>query len=384
MSKRVYLSKNSCQTTQEEDTPVHSRRQLSRSTVTDLHGRLQHADYRDDVRLVRRRTVVSDLLVHQVPVAGWCARWGLSPAWLSAWPQAFLLRGMASLVSHHGGGRRPQWTPTQKKRWVALLAAGPLVVGCETACWHAVWLRVLSWRECGVLSKRQDGCTLLPHLGCSFQQARCVSDHRDTARRHAGLQEDWPQLLRAAKRRKGLILCAEEASCAQWGSLSDPWARRGHQPAVPTSGKRKGYQVFGAMASFSGRLFDKGIEGRVPSASSPAFMPLVLAQTTAPLVLLHDGARYHTSQATQELFAAPADRLTVHPFPSSSPDDTPIESLWKKTQQRATHHKYCKECIALMVSVDEALAYCATHPDTVFGVCGRYCQESGLELKQAA
>ena len=40
--------------------------------------------------------------------------------------------------------------------------------------------------------------------------------------------------------------------------------------------------------------------------------------------------------------------------------------------------------IALTVSVDKALAYFATHPDTVLGLFGRYCEESGLELKQAA
>jgi hypothetical protein len=36
------------------------------------------------------------------------------------------------------------------------------------------------------------------------------------------------------------------------------------------------------------------------------------------------------------------------------------------------------------VSVDKALTYFATHPDTVLGLFGRYCEESGLELKQAA
>ena len=44
------------------------RIQLSRATVKDLHSRLQHAYRRDDVRLVRRITVVIDLLVHHVPV----------------------------------------------------------------------------------------------------------------------------------------------------------------------------------------------------------------------------------------------------------------------------------------------------------------------------
>ena len=74
----------------------------------------------------------------------------------------------------------------------------------------------------------------------------------------------------------------------------------------------------------------------------------------------------------------------MEPLPSYAPDDNPIASLWKKTKKRATHNKYCKEFAAMTVSVEQALAYCATHPDTVLGLFGRYCEESGLALKQAA
>ncbi len=52
-----------------------------------------------------------------------------------------------------------------------------------------------------------------------------------------------------------LSVFEDEASFAPWGSLSYTWARRGQQPEVPTSGKRKGYKVFGAIEYFSGRLF---------------------------------------------------------------------------------------------------------------------------------
>src|SRR5262245_43244286 len=110
MSKRVYLSKNKVQITQEEETPVSLRIQLSRATVKDLHSRLQPAYQRDDVRLVRRITVLIDLLVSQVPVAVLCERWHLSPSCLYDWQRAFLLRGMESLVYRHGGGRRPKLT----------------------------------------------------------------------------------------------------------------------------------------------------------------------------------------------------------------------------------------------------------------------------------
>jgi len=363
---------------------VCMRIQLSRATVKDLHLRLQHAYQRDDVRLVRRTTVLLDLLVHHVPVEVLSERWGLSTSCLYQWRQAFMLRGMDSLVYQHGGGRRPKLTPRQKKRLVELIEAGPLVVGCETACWTAVLLRVLIWREFGVLYNRQYVCTLLHNLGFSFQKARFVSDHLDAAQRLAWLQDKWPVLFRAAQRCKGLILFEDEASFAQWGSLSYTWAKRGHQPEVPTSGKRKGYTVFGAMEYFSGRLFYQGIEGRFNSESYQGFLQMILDHTTQPLFLIHDGARYHTSAATQAFLAAHRDRITVEPLPSYSPDYNPIEYLWKKTKKRATHNQYFKEFAALTVSVDKALAYFATHPDTVLGLFGLYCEESDLELKQAA
>jgi transposase len=360
------------------------RIQLSRTTVKDLHSRLQHAYQRDDVRLVRRITVLLDLLVHRVPMAVLCERWGLSPSCIYAWQQAFLLRGMDSLVYGHSGGRPPKLTPRQKKRLVELIEAGPLVVGCETACWNSVLIRVLIWREFGVLYNRHYVCTMLHNLGFSFQKARFVSDHLDAVKRLAWLEEKWPAIFRAAKRCKGLILFEDEASFAQWGSLSYTWARRGHQPEVPTSGKRKGYKVFGAIEYFSGRLFSHGIEGRFNSETYQAFLQRIMEQTTEPLFLIHDGARYHTSASTPAFLATHRERITEHPLPSYSPDYNPIEYLWKKTKQRATHNKYFQEFLALTGAVDKALAYFAMHPDTVLGLFGRYCEESGLELKQAA
>jgi len=333
MSKRVYVSRDISVTTAQEDTPVSLRIQVSAATVKALHARLQQAYLKDDVRLVRRTTVLIDLLVHHVPLAVLCERWGLGASCLYDWQKAFLLHGLESLCYHHSGGRRPKLTPKQKRRLVDLLEAGPLVVGCETACWDAVLIRVLIWREFGVLYNRQYVCTLLHNLGFSFQKARFVSDHLDTAKRLAWLEQKWPTILRAAKRRQGLILFEDEASFAQWGSLSYTWARRGQQPEVPTSGKRKGYKVFGAIEYFSGRLFSHGIEGRFNSDSYQAFLQTILAQTTQHLFLIHDGARYHTSASTQAFLATHSARITEHPLPSYSPDYNPIEYLWRKTKK---------------------------------------------------
>jgi transposase len=216
------------------------RRQRSRATVKELHRRLQHASQRDAVRVVRRPTVWLALLVHHVPVEVRRARWSRSTAWLSQGRQALLRRGLDRVVSHQSGGRRPPVTPRQNKRVVALLEAGPQGVGGEPAWWTAVRIRVLRWRECGVLSNGQYVWTVRHNCGVALHKARLVADHRDAARRHAWLQEAWPRILPAATRRQGLILLEEEASCAQWGSCSDTWARRGQPPEVNTRGNRKG------------------------------------------------------------------------------------------------------------------------------------------------
>src|SRR5712691_9813058 len=267
MSKRVYVSRDIAVTTAQEDTPVSLRIQVSSATVNALHARWQQAYLKDDGRLVRRTTVLIDLLVHHVPLAVLCERWGLSASGLYDGQKAFLLHGLESLCSRHSGGRRPKLTPKQKCRLVDLLEAGPLVVGCETACWDAVLMRVLIWREFGVLSNRQSVCTFLHNLGFSFHKARLVSDHRDTAKRLAWLEQKWPTILRAAKRRQGLILFEEEASCAPWGSLSDTWARRGPQPEVPPSGQRKGKYSANPLPGF-----DHGV----------GHPPLLLCNTKAP------------------------------------------------------------------------------------------------------
>jgi transposase len=124
-------------------------------------------------------------------------------------------------------------------------------------------------------------------------------------------------------------------------------------------------EVFGAIEYFSGRLFYQGIEGRFTSDSYQAFVQTILTQTQAHVVLIHAGARYHTSKAMEQCVPQHAARLPVHQLPSYAPDYNPIAYLWKKTKKRATHNQSCKECAALTVSVDKALAYFATHPDAV-------------------
>jgi hypothetical protein len=115
-------------------------------------------------------------------------------------------------------------------------------------------------------------------------------------------------------------LFGDECSFAQGGALSYTGARRGHQPTVKTSGKRQADKVWGFIEYFSGALFYQGQTDKLNLDGYQAFIRGVLKRTKRRVSILQDGARYHTSKAMQEFFAAQAHRLTVHQLPRYSPE----------------------------------------------------------------
>jgi transposase len=362
---------------------MNIRIQLARQTVKAMHHRLQEAYRQDDVRLVRRIQALLDHLVNDVPVATLSAQWGFTQSCFYEWLVALLVQGVASLRYQGGGGRKANLTRTQQKRLGELIDAGPEAAGFDSACWNSILIRVLIEREFGVLYDRFYVCELLRNLGFSFQKARFVSDHLDEAKRQAWLAEDWPRILKAAQKHKALILFGDEASFAQWGSLSYTWARRGVQPIVKTGGKRKGYKVLGLIEYFSGRFFYQGQEERFTSETYQTFLRDVLRQTRQHLFLIQDGAKYHTSKSTQQFFAAHAERLTVCQLPSYSPDYNPIEYLWRKVKKEATHNKYFEAFENLVQSVEKTLAAFTERAPEVLNLFGRYCNELGLAREAA-
>lgn len=109
----------------------------------------------------------------------------------------------------------------------------------------------------------------------------------------------------------------------------------------------------------------------------------VLAQTTQHVVVIQDGARYHTSKAMRAFFATHAARLTIEQLPAYSPDFNPIEHLWKKVKQEATHLKHFPAFTDLQHEVDRALLHFAQTPSEITVLMARYCEKLGQVDKAA-
>src|ERR671928_424196 len=349
---------------------------LSPFTRKQHYRRLQQAYASGALRLVKRihalLALAEDMSVQEV-----ATMLGLGEQTVRDYRNLFLVKHLASLTYKRPPGRPSKLTKAQRRELANVITAGPQAAGYTSGCWNTPMIQDLIQTRFGVAYHPHYLATLLHNMGFSSQKARCVSDHLNEAKRLEWRQTRWPKILRQAKQRKALLLFGDEASFAQWGSLSYTWAPKGQQPEVPTSGKRKAYKVFGLIDYFSGRFFYKAHAGRFNSASYAAFLLDVLSQTIQPVVVIQDGARYHTSKAMQAFFETHTDRLTIEQLPAYSPDFNPIEHLWKKVQKEATHLKYFPAFPDLQAEVERALLHFAhtTHEITVLMV--RYCETLG-------
>ena len=346
-----------------------------RETVKSLNLHLQAAFRAGNLPQIKHVSALL-MLADQVPVPAIAERLSVGRSTVYAWLNTFLLERFASLRRRTPPGRPSKLTPSQKQRLCALVTAGPVAAGYQTGCWHSALLQALIWREFGVMYTVHYVSELLRNLGFSYQKARFVSDHLNEVKREAWLRETWPTLVALARRTGALLLFGDEASFAQWGSLAYTWAVRGQQPLVKTGGKRKGYKVFGLIDYFTGRLFWHGHEGRFNAESYCAFIEGVLEQTKQPILLIQDGARYHTAAKTREVFAKHAERLWVEQLPAYSPDYNPIEHLWRNIKRQNTHNRYFPAFSDLTSAVEGALAHFQQHPQEVKQLMGSYLDEA--------
>jgi transposase len=349
---------------------------LSPLTRKQLSRRLQQAYASGTLRLVKRIHALL-ALAEDMSVRDVAEMLHLGEQTVRDYRNRFLLNRMASLTYKCPPGRPSKLTKTQRRELAEVIKAGPQAAGYTSGCWNTPMMQDLIQTRLGVSYHPHYLATLLHNLGFSYQKARFISDHLNEAKRLEWRQTKWPRILRQARLRKALLLFGDEVSFAQWGSLSSTWAPKGEQPEVRTSGKRKGYKVFGLIDYFSGQFFYKAHEGRFNSASYATFLLDVLAQTRRHVIVIQDGARYHTSAAMQHFFDAHADRLTIEQLPAYSPDFNPIEHLWKKVKKEATHLKYFPEFTHLQAEVDRALLHFAQTPNEITVLMARYCEKLG-------
>jgi len=348
---------------------------LSKQSRRQLNQRLESARQLGDLRMVTRITAIS-LIGNGVDYSIVTSTLQISSEAIRLWVLNFLVTGPESLKSKKSPGRKPKLTKTQKRQLKAMIVKGPQNAGYPSACWRSPMIQNLIQEPFGVFYSVHYIAELLKNMGFSYQKAGFVSDHLDRKKRQQWLSEKWPEIIRLAQQKNAYILFGDEASFPQWGTLSYTWALVGHQPMIKTSGKRKAYKVFGLIDYLTGRFFHKGHEGRLNSESYIDFLKGVLRKTQKYIILIQDGAKYHTSKAVNTFFEQSKNRLTVYQLPGYSPDYNPIEKLWKEIKKDGVHLKYFPTFEKLKTEVEDALLRFDNASAKVLSLCGFYQEMS--------
>lgn len=342
---------------------------IERSYERMLDRMLRSARQRGNHRQAQRiEAIVGLSRCHDIEAVA--AVLGLRAETVTAWVRLFLIYGPKGLVVAKSPGRPAKLTKAQKHELGRAIDEGPAAAGYSGGCWRSPMIQDLIKQRFGVLYNVHYISQLLNNLGFSFQKARFVSDHLDEQARRVWKAKTWPKILELARQTGAAILFGDEASFPQWGTLSYTWARRGQQPEVKTAGKRRGYKVLGLIEYGVGRLYYECTQARLNSATYEAFLTRVLEQILGPVILIQDGAKYHSSAAIKPFFAANAHRLTVFQLPTYSPDFNPIEKLWKAIKQHDTHLQYFPTFEALTAKVEQALVRFANARDEILSLFG--------------
>ena len=354
---------------------------VSRKEYRDLVTRLQIAYLKGEVRIIRRIHALLYLFEGK-SVQEVAQLLTLAEQSVRNYLTGFILKRLNSLHYKRPPGRPSKLTKKQRKELYKIVEQGPEAAGYDFGCWTTALIQDLIYVKYGVNYSVHYVAELLKNMGLSYQRARFVSDHLgDVAEaQEEWMSQTWPEIKVLAKQKEAMILFQDEASFAQWGTLSYTWSPKGKQPTVKTSGKRKAYKIFGAIDYFSGQFFYKSHQGRFNSVSYEDFLTEVLAQTKEHLILIQDGAPYHTSKALRKFFAQHTERLTVYQLPTYSPDFNPIEYLWRNMKKHATHLRYFPTFDHLKQKVDQKLLHFAQTPQAILNLMGKYCSSLGFAL----
>ena len=344
---------------------------IENSTIEVLNKMLVHAKKIGDLKLINRiKAILAFGEKHSKKTIAGILR--VSGEAIRIWVNNFILKGVEGLKSIKPSGRPSKLTKKQKTELKRLITRGPKYAGFPGACWRSPMIQEMIHQRFGVLYSVFYISQLIKNMGYSYQKAKFTADHKDPAKRKEWLENTWPEIYQLAKKKNAHILFGDEASFPQWGSLSYTWAKRGKQPVVKTSGIRKGYKVLGLIDYFTGKFYFKGHEGRLNSEVYAKFLKSVLSKTRKHIILVQDGAPYHTSKYMKKFFEDHSKRITVKKLPSYSPDYNPIEMLWKKIKEKEIHLHYFPTFQSLKNKVEESLLHFEDMKNEILSLFGRY------------
>lgn len=174
----------------------------------------------------------------------------------------------------------------------------------------------------------------------------------------------------------------DESGISQKPSVRRTWAPKGHTPLIFSPGSGKSRSVVGLItATPYGRkpkLFLRIFPRTIRSGEVIRTLKELRRHTPGILVLIWDGLKAHTSQATRRFLKTQRSWLRVYRFPAYAPELNPTEYLWSCGKNKDFAHLYVDTMDDLDIHIRKYKRRIRRQPDLLTG----FLKKSSLFSKE--
>ena len=240
------------------------------------------------------------------------------------WFDRFDEEGPAGLYDRERTGRPPKVDEDVEEELRRVLEAPPTEEGYEATRWTTPKLAEHLKKKLGTDVHPETVREALQRLEFSWKRPRRdLPDDPDYAEHIAEIDQAIANV-----GPETTVLFEDETELRRFPPLRQAWMPRGEQREVAVPESNDKFALYGALDVLEGKTITKPYpKGR--SDHTKSFLREVLSRVDGKILLIWDRARWHTSKAVEGLIDG-YDRLSVLLLPKRSPEDNPVEDLWRE------------------------------------------------------
>lgn len=240
------------------------------------------------------------------------------------WFDRFDEEGPEGLYDRKREGRPPKIDKEAEEELKRVLEGPPTEEGYEATRWTTPKLAEHLEKKLGTAVHPETVREALQRLEFSWKRPRRdLPDDPDYAEHIAEIDRAIANV--------GLettVLFEDETELKRFPPLRRAWMPRGEQREIAVPESNDKFALYGALNVLTGETYAESYpKGR--SDHTKSFLRQVLSRIEGKILLIWDRARWHTSQIVEGLIRE-HDRLDVLLLPKRSPEDNPIEDLWRE------------------------------------------------------
>jgi transposase len=203
------------------------------------------------------------------------------------------------------------------------------------ALWSRAAVRELIRQHCGVVLAVRTMGKYLARWGFTAQKPLRRAYEQNPAAVRRWLRRDYPAIVAAARRARGLIFWGDETGLRADDVRGRSYAPRGRTPAIRVCHRRAGLSLIAAVSN-RGALRWMVIDGAVNAATLIRFLQRLIRDAKRKVFLILDRLRVHRAAKVHDWLAAHRTKIEVFYLPAYSPELNPDEGLNADLKQAVT------------------------------------------------